>query len=124
MGHPAVVVISNSLDKYSIDAYRTLNLSEPLPLPTARNAGRVVSAAKANAHTGDCSSGIGFALKSFLHCAAVHRAQRFDFFLRALSVEIPVPAYICRYSFDRKTKATLAFSVGVHSDLCQIAFQS
>jgi hypothetical protein len=42
------------------------------------------------------NSGIGFAWKSFLHCRAVHRAQAFDFFRRALSVEIPVPAYICR----------------------------
>ena len=45
---------------------------------------------------GDCNSGIGLAWNSFLHCRAVHRAQLFDFFRRALSVEIPVPAYICR----------------------------
>ena len=50
----------------------------------------------AGTHEGDCNSGIGFAWKSFLHCLAVHRAHLFDFFLRALSVEIPVPAYICR----------------------------
>jgi hypothetical protein len=49
----------------------------------------------AGTHEGDCNSGIGFAWKSFLHCFAVQRAQLFDFFLRALSVEIPVPAYIC-----------------------------
>jgi hypothetical protein len=35
-------------------------------------------------------------LNSFLHCLAVHFAHFFDFFRRALSVEIPVPAYICR----------------------------
>jgi hypothetical protein len=47
-------------------------------------------------HTGDLSPGIGLASNSFLHWRAVHRAHFFDFFLRALSVEIPVPAYICR----------------------------
>lgn len=47
-------------------------------------------------HDGDCNSGMGLAWNSFLHCLAVHRAQFFDFFRRALSVEIPVPAYICR----------------------------
>jgi hypothetical protein len=39
---------------------------------------------------------MGFAWKSRLHCRAVHRAQRRDFFRRALSLEMPVPAYICR----------------------------
>jgi hypothetical protein len=39
---------------------------------------------------------MGRASKSFLHCLAVHLAHVLDFFLRALSVEIPVPAYICR----------------------------
>src|ERR1700683_2742617 len=46
--------------------------------------------------TGDGSPGIGLALKSFLHWRAVHRAHALDFLRRALSVEIPVPAYICR----------------------------
>ena len=45
-------------------------------------------------HSGDCNSGMGLASNSLLHCRAVHRAQFFDFFRRALSVEIPVPAYI------------------------------
>src|SRR5579863_4846970 len=75
----------------------------------------------ATCHTGDFSSGIGFASNSFLHWRAVHRAQFFDFLRRALSVEIPVPAYICRYSFDRKMKPSLARKVGVHSDRFQIA---
>ena len=30
------------------------------------------------------------------NAALSHRTQVLDFFLRALSVEIPVPAYICR----------------------------
>jgi len=49
-----------------------------------------------SSHDGDCNSGIGFAWNRILHCLAIHRAQVLDFFLRALSVEIPVPAYICR----------------------------
>jgi hypothetical protein len=67
--------------------------------------------------------GIGFAWNSFLHCLAVHRAQVFDFFRRALSVEIPVPAYICRWSFERSIQAILACRVGVQADLCQIVLQ-
>jgi hypothetical protein len=55
-----------------------------------------MSGVNSGTHARDASSGIGFALKSFLHWCAVHLAQAFDFFLRALSVEIPVPAYICR----------------------------
>jgi hypothetical protein len=47
-------------------------------------------------HGGVCNSGMGRAENSFLHCLAVHRAHFLDFFRRALSVEIPVPAYICR----------------------------
>ena len=47
-------------------------------------------------HFGDCNVGSGSALKSFLHWRAVHLAHLLAFFRRALSVEIPVPAYICR----------------------------
>src|SRR5271166_71164 len=62
-----------------------------------RNAGRHIRGeANAGSQAGDRSSGIGLAWNSFLHCLAVHRAHLLDFFLRALSVEIPVPAYICR----------------------------
>ena len=58
-----------------------------------RNSGRRGRGdAKAGSQTGDRNSGIGFAWNSFLHCLAVHRAHLRDFFLRALSVEIPVPA--------------------------------
>jgi hypothetical protein len=49
-----------------------------------------------NSQVGDFNSGIGVAWNSLLHCFAVHLAQFFDFLRRALSVEIPVPAYICR----------------------------
>lgn len=73
------------------------------------------------AHTGESSSGIGFATKIFRVCRAVNRAHDLAFFFRALSVEIPVPAYICRYSLDSMTKATRARRVGVHADRFQIA---
>jgi hypothetical protein len=46
-------------------------------------------------HAGDWSSGMGVTWNSFLHSPAVKRAHFLDFFLRELSVEIPVPAYIC-----------------------------
>src|ERR1039458_7733123 len=73
---------------------------------------------KASSQTGDCSSGMGLAWKSFLHWRAVQRAQLFDFLRRALSVEIPVPAYICRYSLERNMKATRARKFGVQADRC------
>ena len=45
---------------------------------------------------GCASSGIGFVLNTLRVWRAVHRAQDLDFLRRALSLEIPVPAYICR----------------------------
>jgi hypothetical protein len=74
-------------------------------------------------HFGDAKPSIGLAANSRLHCLAIHRAHVFAFFFRALSVEISVPAYICRYSFDRNMNAILAFSVGVQADRCQTALQ-
>ena len=47
--------------------------------------------------------------------------QVFAFLRRPLSVEIPVPAYICRYSLERSKNATRVRSVGVQEDLFQIA---
>src|SRR4051812_46009833 len=60
-----------------------------------RNAGILSEEGVDRSHSGDGSPGMGSALKIFLQFLAVHRAQFFDFFLRALSVEIPVHAYIC-----------------------------
>ena len=74
-------------------------------------------------HTGPANSGIGRAWNSFLHCFAVHYAHRLDFLRRALSVEIPVPAYICRYNFDRKMNPSRARRVGVQAERSQIAPQ-
>ncbi len=66
------------------------------PTSALANAGWPSEGYDLSGQTGDGSSGIGFARKSFLHWCAVHRAQLFDFLRRALSVEIPVFAYICR----------------------------
>ena len=45
---------------------------------------------------GIARSGIGLAENRRRHGFASHRAQRLELFLRALSVEMPVLAYICR----------------------------
>jgi hypothetical protein len=52
--------------------------------------------------------GIGRVVKSRRHGFASQRAQRVDRAARALSVAIPVFAYICRYSFEMNTKASFA----------------
>ena len=46
---------------------------------------------------------MGAAEKRRRHGAAITRAQRADRLTRALSVAIPVFAYICRYSFEMST---------------------
>ena len=50
----------------------------------------------------------------------MRRAQRFARLTRALSVAIPVFAYIWRYNFEISTKANRALSVGVHRERLQI----
>src|SRR5260370_18928196 len=45
----------------------------------------------------------GFARNRLRHALASHRAQLLAFVLRALSVAIPVLAYICRYSLEMNT---------------------
>ena len=82
-----------------------------------------VSRAGRGSHTGYVNSGIGFARNTLRVCRAVHRAHAFAFLRRALSVEIPVPAYICRYSFDNSTNDTRARRVGVHEDLFHTALR-
>jgi hypothetical protein len=39
---------------------------------------------------------MGLELKSLRHGMASHRAHELDLLRRALSVDMPVPAYICR----------------------------
>jgi len=48
------------------------------------------------------------------------RAHRLARFTRALSVAMPVFAYICRYSFEINTKASRERSVGAHRERSQI----
>jgi hypothetical protein len=66
------------------------------PICAFARAGRLMEGKSFSGHTGPAKSGIGVARKSFLHWCAVHRAHLFDFLRRALSVEMPVFAYICR----------------------------
>ena len=54
------------------------------------------------------------------HGLAIRRAHRFARLTRALSVAIPVFAYICRYSFEISTNASRARSVGVQRERAQI----
>ena len=69
--------------------------------------------------SGICSSGMGRAWKSRRQGIASQRAQALARFLRALSVEMPVLAYICRYSFEIKTNARRARRLGVQRDRLQ-----
>jgi hypothetical protein len=54
---------------------------------------------------GTSSAGIGFAWNSRRVGFASKRAQKCARLWRALSVEMPVPAYIWRYSFDTNKNA-------------------
>src|SRR5258705_13832927 len=65
---------------------------------------------------GICSSGMGLAWKSLRQGTASQRAQELARFCRALSVAIPVLAYIWRYSLEIKTKARRARRFGVQRD--------
>ena len=64
--------------------------------PTRKAGRRVLAEEKARSQAGERSSGMGLAWKSLRHWRAVQRAQDLDFLRRALSVEMPVPAYIWR----------------------------
>ena len=55
---------------------------------------------------------------------AISRAHRFARFTRALSVAMPVFAYIWRYSFEIRTNARRARSVGVQRERAQILRQA
>ena len=62
------------------------------------------------------NSGMGSLRNSLWHGIASHRAHPLRPFRRALSVAIPVLAYICRYSLEMNTNASLAPRFGVHLD--------
>src|ERR1700730_6439529 len=55
---------------------------------------------------GIAKSGIGDARKNRRHARPIQRAHRVDRSTRALSVAMPVFAYIWRYSFEMSTNAT------------------
>jgi hypothetical protein len=52
---------------------------------------------------------------------AIQRAHIADRLMRALSVVIPVLAYICRYSFEISTKASRDLSDWTHRERFQIS---
>ena len=70
---------------------------------------------------GTARSCLGFVRNSRKQGLASQRAQRFALWRRALSVAIPVFAYICRYSLEMKMKASRSRSLGAQRERCQIA---
>jgi hypothetical protein len=54
------------------------------------------------------------------HGLAIQRAHCADRPTRALSVAMPVFAYICRYSFEMSRNASRDFSVRTQRDRCQM----
>jgi hypothetical protein len=54
------------------------------------------------------------------HGRAIHRAHRAERFVRALSVAMPVFAYIWRYNFEISMNASLDRSERRKFDRCQI----
>src|SRR5262245_56427608 len=78
------------------------------------------SSVDGRASYGTSSSGISGPANSRRHGAAITRAHRADRLTRALSVAIPVLAYICRYSFEMRTNARRAFSVETQLDRSQM----
>ena len=77
-------------------AYRYVFSGGSSKLKSLRDAGPLGELDCGSSHTGDCNSGMGFAWKSLRHCLAMNLAALLAFFRRALSVERPEPAYICR----------------------------
>ena len=69
-------------------------------------------------------AGNGRATNRRRHGLAISRAQRLARLTRALSVAMPVFAYICRYSFEISTNASRARSVGVQRERTQMRRQA
>jgi hypothetical protein len=65
-------------------------------------------------------SGIGFAWNNRRDDRASQRANSVARLFRALSVEIPVFAYICRYSFEMNRNAKRLRMEETHSDRFQM----
>jgi hypothetical protein len=70
---------------------------------------------------GFCSSGIGLAWKRRKQGFASHRTRRADRATRALSVAMPVLAYIWRYSFEMNKNAKRALNVVAQRDRFHMA---
>src|SRR5579859_4761208 len=65
-------------------------------------------------------SGMGGPVNRRRHGFAIQRAQRAERATRALSVAMPVSAYIRRYSFEIRTKARRALTLPAHRERLQI----
>jgi hypothetical protein len=63
---------------------------------------------------------MGLAMNRLRQGLASQRAHLLALLRRALSVAIPVLAYICRYSFEMKMNARRAFREGVQRERFQI----
>ena len=74
-----------------------------------------------NAAVGSTRFGIGAAMNSRRTALASQRARWADRATRALSVAIPVLAYICRYNLEINTKAMRARSDRTQVERFQIA---
>src|SRR5262249_8749038 len=68
---------------------------------------------------GIAKSGIGFPINNRRHAWPIQRAHRADRCTRALSVAIPVFAYIWRYSFEINTKARRARTLSTTRERAQ-----
>ena len=66
------------------------------------------------------AAGIGEAVKRWRLGLAMSRAHRFARLTRALSVAMPVLAYICRYSFETRTNPIRDFRLFTHLARAQI----
>jgi hypothetical protein len=91
-----------------------------LPDPLAASQYVIEVNSEGLSEAGTSSSGIGFASNNLRHGTANQRATCVAFCLRALSVEMPVFAYIWRYNLEMNRNANRPRSVGTHFDRAQI----
>jgi len=98
-------VISCCLHRSETDHSELMILNSELTIPP-----KVFGVGMVALCCGTRSSGIGCALNNRWHGFANKRAMVVARLLRALSVAIPVFAYICRYSFEIKIRASRALN--------------
>jgi hypothetical protein len=75
-------------------------------------------ARRLGAAAGSTRSGIGAPMNNRRASFAISRARRAERATRALSVAIPVLAYICRYNFDSSTNARRERIDFTHDERC------